>query len=108
VTVDMIPYRGAAPAITDLLGGQVDCSSPRPQSVVQLVNTGKLKIFGVTAKDKLRELPSAESFVTTLGPKLDFVYWQALFAPGKTPEPVMKTLNAALQEAVSDPTIVKN
>jgi putative tricarboxylic transport membrane protein len=108
VKVDMIPYRGASPAITDLLGGQVDLFFATPQSVVQLVNTGKLKIFGVTAKDKLPELPSAESFVTTLGPKLDFVYWQALFAPGKTPKAVIKTLNAAMQKAVADPTIVKN
>jgi tripartite-type tricarboxylate transporter receptor subunit TctC len=108
VNVDMIPYRGATPAITDLLGGQVDLFFATPQSVVQLVNTGKLKAFGVTAKDRLSELPNIESFVSVLGPKLDFAYWQALFAPGKTPEPVIRTLNAALQEAVSDPTIVKN
>ncbi len=76
--------------------------------MVQLVNTSKLKAYGVTAKDRLSELPNVESFVSVLGPKLDFAYWQALFAPGKTPEPVITTLNAALQEAVSDPTIVKN
>jgi tripartite-type tricarboxylate transporter receptor subunit TctC len=108
VTVDQIPYRGAAPAVTDLLGGQVDLFFATPQSVVQLVSAGKLKAFGVTAKDRLPELPSAESFVTALGPKLDFVYWQALFAPGKTPAPVINALNAALQEAVADPTIVRN
>jgi tripartite-type tricarboxylate transporter receptor subunit TctC len=108
VELDQIPYRGATPAITDLLGGQVDLFFATPQSVVQFVNTGKLKAFGVTAKDPLPELPNVESFVTALGPKLDFVYWQAMFAPGKTPEPVIRTLNAALQDAVSDPTIVKN
>jgi tripartite-type tricarboxylate transporter receptor subunit TctC len=108
VKVDMIPYRGATPAITDLLGGQVDLFFATPQSVVQLVNTGKLKAFGVTTKDRLPELPGAESFVSVLGPKLDFVYWQALFAPGHTPDPVIRTLNTALQEAASDPSIVKN
>jgi len=108
VKVDMIPYRGAAPAITDLLGGQVDLFFATPQSVVQMVNSGKLKAFGVTSKDKLPEMPGVESFVTTLGPKLDFVYWQALFAPSKTPKAVIKTLNAAAQKAVSDPAIVKN
>jgi tripartite-type tricarboxylate transporter receptor subunit TctC len=108
VKLDMIPYRGATPAITDLLGGQVDLFFATPQSVVQMVNTGKLKAFGVTAKQRLPELPNVESFVTVLGPKLDFTYWQALFAPAKTPDPVIRTLNAALQEAVSDPTIVKN
>jgi tripartite-type tricarboxylate transporter receptor subunit TctC len=108
VKLDMIPYRGATPAITDLLGGQVDLFFAAPQSVVQMVNSGKLKAFGVTAKQRLPELPNVESFVTALGPKLDFTYWQALFAPGKTPAPVITTLNAALQQAVSDPTIVKN
>lgn len=108
VQVDEIPYRGAAPAITDLLGGQVDLFFATPQSVVQMVNTGKLKAFGVTSKDKLAELPNVESFVTALGPKLDFVYWQALFAPGKTPPAVIKTLNQAARNAVADPAIVKN
>ncbi len=105
--IDQIPYRGAAPAITDLLGGQVDLFFATPQSVVQLVATGKLKAFGVTVKDKLPEFPNVESFVTTFGPKLDFVFWQALFAPAKTPEPVIRTLNEAAQEAVSDPGISK-
>lgn len=106
--LDMIPYRGAAPAVTDLLGGQVDLFFATPQSVVQLVNTGKLKAFGVTTKDSVPELPKVESFVTAMGPKLDFDYWQALFAPAKTPPAVIKTLNEAAQAAVVDPTIVKN
>jgi tripartite-type tricarboxylate transporter receptor subunit TctC len=108
VKVDQIPYRGAAPAITDLLGGQVDLFFATPQSVVQLVNTGKLKAFGVTAKDRLRELPNAESLVTALGPKLDFVYWQALFAPAKTPSAVIRTLNQAARRAVAEPATVSN
>jgi tripartite-type tricarboxylate transporter receptor subunit TctC len=108
VKVDQIPYRGATPAITDLLGGQVDLFFATPQSVVQLVNTGKLKAFGVTAKDRLRELPNAESFVTALGPKLDFVYWQALFAPGKTPPAVIRTLNQAARRAVAEPATASN
>lgn len=108
VKVDMIPYRGATPAITDLLGGQVDLFFATPQSVVQMVNTGKLKAFGVTSKEKLSELPNVDSFVTVLGPKLDFVYWQALFAPSKTPKAALKTLNAAAQKAVADPAILKN
>jgi tripartite-type tricarboxylate transporter receptor subunit TctC len=49
-----------------------------------------------------------ESFVTALGPKLDFVYWQALFAPSKTPPSVIRILNQAARNAVADPAIVKN
>jgi tripartite-type tricarboxylate transporter receptor subunit TctC len=108
VQLDEIPYRGAAPAVTDLLGGQVDLFFATPQSVVQLVNTGKLKAFGVTSKEPFTGLPNVESFVSVLGPKLDFVYWQALFAPAETPTSVIKILNKAAQQAVADPAIVKN
>ncbi len=107
VQLDQIPYRGAAPAMTDLLGGQVDLFFATPQSVVQLVATKKVKAYGVTAKEKLPEFPTAESFPAVFGPKLDVVYWQALFAPAGTPEAVVKTLNAALREAVADPSIIK-
>ena len=48
-----------------------------------------------------------KAFLAALGPKLDFVYWQALFAPAGTPEAVIKTLNGALQKTVADPAIVK-
>jgi tripartite-type tricarboxylate transporter receptor subunit TctC len=107
VSIDQIPYRGAAPAVTDLLGGQVDLFFATPQSVVQQVATGALKAYGVTSKDKLPEFPTADSFPAKFGPKLDVVYWQAMFAPKETPGPIIDTLNRALQNAVSDPALVK-
>ena len=107
VALDQIPYRGAAPALTDLLGGQVDLFFATPQSVVQQVATGALKAYGVTSQGKLPEFPNAESLPAVLGPKLEFVYWQAMFAPAGTPEAVIDTLNGALQKTVADPTIVK-
>ncbi len=105
--LDEIPYRGAAPAITDLLGGQVDLFFATPQSVVQQVATGALKAYGVTSTEKLPEFPTADSVPVLFGPKLDVVYWQAMFAPAGTPESVIATLNKALQKAVSDPGLVK-
>ena len=107
VKIDQIPYRGAAPAMTDLLGDHVDLFIGTPQSIVSQVKAGKLKAYGITSKEKSPLLPNAESFVDVLGPKFEIVYWQAMFAPAGTPEAVIKTLNAALQEAVSDPAIVK-
>jgi tripartite-type tricarboxylate transporter receptor subunit TctC len=106
--LDLIPYRGAAPAVTDLLGGHVDLFFGTPQSFVQQVATGALRDYGITAKDALPEFPHAESLSKMLGPKLNVVYWQAIFAPAGTPAAVIKTLNDALQQAVSDPAIVKN
>jgi tripartite-type tricarboxylate transporter receptor subunit TctC len=107
VSLDQIPYRGAAPAVTDLLGGQIDLFFATPQSVVQQVATGALKAYGVTSKEKLPEFPTADSFPLVFGPKLDVVYWQAMFAPAGTPESAIGTLNKALQNAVSDPALVK-
>jgi tripartite-type tricarboxylate transporter receptor subunit TctC len=107
VKADYIPYRGAAPAMTDLLGSHVDIFVGTPQSIVPQVTAGKLKAYGITAKEKDPRLPTAESLVAALGPKLDIVYWQGMFAPAGTPAAVIKTLNAALQEAVADPGLLQ-
>ncbi len=107
VQVDLIPYRGAAPALQDVLGGHVDIFFATPQQIVQQVKAGELKAFGITSAEKAPEVPSAESFVKALGPKLEILYWHALFVPAATPQATIDKLNATLQEIVSDPAIVK-
>jgi tripartite-type tricarboxylate transporter receptor subunit TctC len=107
VTIDQIPYRGAAPAMTDLMGGHVDLYFAAPQSVVPQLKSGQVKAYGLTSRTRLEQLPEVESLVKVLGPKLEILYWQAMYAPAVTPEAVIETLNAAMQEAVSDPAIVK-
>ena len=107
VKIDLIPYRGAAPALQDIAGGHVDLFFATPQSVVQQVRAGQIKAYGITAKEKSPDLPTAASFVEQFGPKLEILYWHAFFAPGGTPDAVVNKLNATLQEIVSDPAIVK-
>jgi len=107
VQIDFIPYRGAAPAMNDLLGDHVDLFVGTPQSVAPHVAAGKLKAYAITSKEKSPQLPTAESLVDVLGPKFEIVYWQAMFAPAGTPPEVIRIVNAALQEAVSDPEILK-
>jgi tripartite-type tricarboxylate transporter receptor subunit TctC len=104
----MIPYRGAAPALQDIMGEHVDVFFATPQSVVQQLKAGNMKAFGITSKEKSTQLPDVESFVSVLGPKLEIVYWQALFAPAGTPDAIVQKLNAAVQQAMDDPTINKN
>ena len=77
-----------------------------PKSAPQ-VTAGNLKAYGVTSKEKLVQLPAVESLVTALGPKFDIIFWQGMFAPAGTPDAVIKTLNAALREAVADPGLRK-
>jgi tripartite-type tricarboxylate transporter receptor subunit TctC len=107
VKIDMIPYRGAAPALNDIIGGHVDLFFATPQSVVQQVKAGNMKAFGSTSKQPLPELPNVKSFVGALGPKLEFHYWQALFAPAATPKPVVDKLNAAIAKTMDDPKVLK-
>lgn len=108
VKVDMIPYRGATPALNDVIGSHVDLFFATPQSVIQQVHVHNMKAFAATSKTKLPELPDLKSFVDAFGPKLDISYWQALFAPSGTPKAVVEKLNAAMQKTVSDPAIVKS
>jgi tripartite-type tricarboxylate transporter receptor subunit TctC len=108
VTVDHIPYRGAAPALQDIAGGHVDLFFATPQSVVQQVAGGQMKAYGITAKEPSPQFPTAGSFVQELGPKLEILYWHALFAPGGTPDAIVEKLNATLQQVMEDPAILKS
>ena len=106
-TIDQIPYRGGAPALTDIIGGHVDLFFGTPQQLVQQVAAGQIKAYGITTKEKSPQFPTADSFVKVFGPKFEIQYWQALFAPAGTPAAVIDKLNSALQEIVSDPEILK-
>jgi tripartite-type tricarboxylate transporter receptor subunit TctC len=106
-TVDQIPYRGAAPALQDIAGGHVDLFFATPQSVVQQVAVGEMKAYGITAKEKSPQFPTADSFVQQLGPKFEILYWHALFVPAGTPDAIVTKLNKAVQEVMSDPKTLK-
>jgi tripartite-type tricarboxylate transporter receptor subunit TctC len=105
---DLVPYRGAAPALQDIVGGHADLFYATPQQVVGVIRDGTVKAFGVTAKAPLKQLPALPSLVQALGPKLEVQFWQALFAPAATPAAVLDKLNAALREAMRDPGLLKS
>jgi tripartite-type tricarboxylate transporter receptor subunit TctC len=104
----LVPYRGAAPALADIAGEHADLFFATPQSVAQLVSAGRVKAFGITAKEKYPQFPEASSFVSELGPKFEIQYWHALFAPAATPRPIVDKLNAVLRSAEDDPALVKS
>ena len=107
VEVVGVPYRGAAPALQDIAGGHVDLFFATPQSVVQTVAGGQMKAYGITAKATSPQFPGVASFVDALGPKLEILYWHALFVPAGTPKGVIDKLSAVLLEVLDDPAIVK-
>jgi len=108
VSIDLIPYRGAAPALQDIVGGHVDVFFATPQSVVEQVAAKQMKAYGITAKEPSPQFPNVASFVQELGPKLEILYWHALFAPAGTPGPIVERLNAVLQEIMADPALLKS
>jgi tripartite-type tricarboxylate transporter receptor subunit TctC len=107
VKVDHIPYRGAAPMLQDALGGHIDLFFATPQQVVGQFAAGAVKVFGITSKDTSSQFPGVPSFVAAYGPKLDISFWHILLAPAGTPRPIVDALNAAMQEALQDPEILK-
>ena len=85
VQIDKIPYRGAAPALQDILGDHVDLFFATQQSVEPQVIGTNDRLWD-HREGKSPKLPTAESFVTAFGPKLEIQFWQALLAPSATPK----------------------
>jgi tripartite-type tricarboxylate transporter receptor subunit TctC len=104
----LVPYRGAAPALQDMVGNHVDLFFTTPQSVLPLIADGKLKAYGITSKEPYAQFPGVASFVDEYGPKLEIQYWHALFAPAATPKVAIDKLNATLDAVLDDPAIVKS
>jgi len=103
-----VPYRGAAPALQDLAGDHVDLLFATPQSVLEQVAAGQIKAYGITAKQESPLFPKVASLVAQMGPKLEILYWHALFVPGGTPAPVIDKLNEVLQQVEEESAIVES
>ena len=103
-----VPYRGAAPALQDLAGDHVDLLFATPQSVLEQVAAGQVKAYGITAKQESPLFPKVASLVAEMGPKLEILYWHALFVPGGTPAPVIDKLNEVLQQVEEESAIVES
>jgi tripartite-type tricarboxylate transporter receptor subunit TctC len=111
VKIDMttVPYKGTAPAMTDLLGGQVDIMCDQTTNTTGQIESGKVKAFAVTTPKRLSspalaKLPTLDE----AGLKgFNVTIWHGLYAPKGTPKPVLDQLNAALRAALKDPEFIK-
>ncbi|WP_028352640.1 tripartite tricarboxylate transporter substrate-binding protein [Bordetella petrii] len=97
-----VPYRGVAPAISDLMGGQTDFMCDQTTTSLPQIAGGKLKAIAVLSDTRLPQLPGVATAVEA-GHALDLRSWNAIFAPRGTPEPIMARLRQALQDAAADP-----
>jgi tripartite-type tricarboxylate transporter receptor subunit TctC len=104
-----VPYKGTAPAMTDLLGGQVDLMCDQTTNTTTQIEGGKIKAYGVTTlkpltTPSLAKLPTLDS----QGLKgFNVTVWHGLYAPKGTPKAVQDQLNAALRAALKDPEFIK-
>ncbi len=100
-----VPYRGAAPALTDLLGGQVQVVSLDLPVLIAQIKAGNLLPIGVAGAKRDVLLPDVPTLAEQGYPNTDASNWYGLLAPAKTPPAVIEKLNKAVNDALNDPAV---
>ncbi|HEV8340984.1 MAG TPA: tripartite tricarboxylate transporter substrate binding protein [Candidatus Binatia bacterium] len=100
-----VPYGGAGPALTSILGGHVDTLASGPAVVIPQIKAGKLRPLAGWGTKRVASLPEVPTF-KELGYDIEFYIWAGLFAPKGTPEPVLKTLRSTVGQVVKDPEFI--
>jgi tripartite-type tricarboxylate transporter receptor subunit TctC len=107
VQMTTVPYKGTGPAMTDILGSQVDILCDQTTNTTGHINTGKVKAFAVTTKERLKTLPNLPTMDEAGVKGFEVVAWHGLYAPKGTPKPVIDKLAAALQGALKDQKVIE-
>jgi tripartite-type tricarboxylate transporter receptor subunit TctC len=107
VEMQHIPYKGSAPALTDLLGGQTAIMFDNMPSVISHVRAGKLRPIAVTTPNRSPAVPDVPTIAESGVPGYSATSWFGLLAPAGTPAPVMAKLHASILKALADPEVKK-
>lgn len=103
--INLVPYRGTAPAVTDAIAGHVQLAIADPPPSMAAIADGKLKAIAVTSRERFAVFPDVPSF-QELGLKdFDLTGWFGIVAPGGTPPAIVARLNAAMVAALKDPDV---
>ena len=102
----LVAYRGTAPALNDLVGGQIDYMVDQSLNVIPQIKGGTIKVYAIAAAQRLESLPDVP---TTKEVGVDFIFsaWNAMVAPKGTPGDIIDKLSAALSKALDDPATVQ-
>jgi tripartite-type tricarboxylate transporter receptor subunit TctC len=100
--INMVSYRGTAPAMTDVVAGQVDVMFTGPPSAKAMSEGGKLKLLAVGGKQRLALMPEVPTIDESGVPGYELVGWFGILAPAKTPAPLLDRLTKEVRQAVAD------
>ena len=101
-----VPYKGSAPAMMDVIGGQVQLMFDNTVTAWPQVQAGKVRALGVTTKQRLKSAPEVPAIAEFL-PGFEANAWHGIFAPAGTPRPVVERLSTEIQAVMKDPAIVE-
>lgn len=102
VDITHVPYKGAGPAVQDVLAGHVEMTVATPPSLASFVTTDKLRPLAVAAKSRIAMLPNVPTTAEAGFPGFELEAWVGLLAPAGTPDDVLKTLNDAVRQALQN------
>jgi tripartite-type tricarboxylate transporter receptor subunit TctC len=100
-----VPYRGAGPAMQDLVARQIDMMFDQAANSLPQLRNGTIKAYAVTAKERLASAPDIPTVDEAGLPGFYIAVWTALWAPAGTPKPVIEKLNSAVVEALANPAV---
>ena len=100
-----VPYKGAGPALADLLAGQTNMMIDNLPSSMQYIKAGKLRALAVTSKNRVAELPDVPTMIQSGYPNFEVTAWFGLFVPAGTPKPVIDKLYVAVKKSLETPEI---
>jgi tripartite-type tricarboxylate transporter receptor subunit TctC len=100
-----VPYRGAAPALQDLIGGQIDLSCLEASATLPSVEAGKIKAYAVMSEQRWSKAPNTPTMIETGVPGLSITFWHGLWTTKGTPKDVVDRLNTAVTTAFADPAV---
>lgn len=103
IKMQHVPYKGAAPAITDVVSGQIEMMTGDANTALPFINNGRLKALAVTGPERMELLPKVPTVAESGYPGFDAGNWFGLFVPAGTPPEIVSTLSRAAQAAVATP-----
>jgi len=101
-----VPYKGTGPALTDLIGGQVDFMCDQSTNTTKQIKAGEIKAYATTTKERLKSLPDIPTATEAGLAGMEFGIWHGLYAPKGTPQEAIDKLSGALQKALADQNVI--